>query len=350
MRQGHRAHRASAGRPGRRDRERLRAIEAELARLPLDGTPALATLMPPIGELLDIERPIAYGLDCTDSGLRCAFAHGAVLRGVAADIDASLSASNPLRWARYNPFCPEPHQRNRVRSLTPADCVGLGNVAMLRRQRLDRLHQIRVLVCDGPVLLAWVGGADGDPITAHQEQLLARLVPALGRRLALERRMQRADLVPAALDHLLDRLGQAAYLVGPRGALWHCNAAGARRLERGGAALLARLRRATRGGDPEIGARPLVASGMRGTLLVERAAASERPVAQLAAARWALTPRQAEVLALVLAGHTNARIAVELGIAPGTVELHVSAILARAEADSRAALVAAAWAIAGAVQ
>jgi DNA-binding NarL/FixJ family response regulator len=62
--------------------------------------------------------------------------------------------------------------------------------------------------------------------------------------------------------------------------------------------------------------------------------------AESAAAKWRLTPRQREVLRLLSQGRTNKNIAATLGIAEVTVEVHVSAILRRAGAGSRAELIA----------
>ena len=61
---------------------------------------------------------------------------------------------------------------------------------------------------------------------------------------------------------------------------------------------------------------------------------------QQAAARWRLTPRQRQVLALLADGQANKTIASRLGVQENTVEVHVSAILRRAQVDSRASLIA----------
>ena len=56
----------------------------------------------------------------------------------------------------------------------------------------------------------------------------------------------------------------------------------------------------------------------------------------------ALTPRQAEVAGLVVAGWSNRQIAEALGISIGTVKDHVHAILQRLDLPSRQAVMAAA--------
>ena len=65
--------------------------------------------------------------------------------------------------------------------------------------------------------------------------------------------------------------------------------------------------------------------------------------ARALADRWRLTPRQAQVLTLLAQGCANKSIAGILECATGTVELHVSAILQKAEVKSRAELVAQFW-------
>ncbi len=59
--------------------------------------------------------------------------------------------------------------------------------------------------------------------------------------------------------------------------------------------------------------------------------------------RWGLTPRQSAVLALVAQGESNRAVAGRLGCSEKTVELHVSALLAKTRCASRSQLVASFW-------
>jgi DNA-binding CsgD family transcriptional regulator len=84
-----------------------------------------------------------------------------------------------------------------------------------------------------------------------------------------------------------------------------------------------------------LGARPLdgeiQALGRRGRLDLAPPTGVAAPAADVPgpAAQLGLTPREAEVLALVAAGHSNRQIAQALFISPKTVGVHVSNILAK---------------------
>lgn len=59
--------------------------------------------------------------------------------------------------------------------------------------------------------------------------------------------------------------------------------------------------------------------------------------------RWKLTPRQSEVLRSVAQGLSNKETAARLDCAENTIELHVTQLLRKAEAGSRAQLIARFW-------
>ena len=61
----------------------------------------------------------------------------------------------------------------------------------------------------------------------------------------------------------------------------------------------------------------------------------------MATSRWRLTPRQSQVLVLLMRGRPSKTIAVELGCAFNTVENHVAALLEKSGCGSRAELAAA---------
>jgi DNA-binding NarL/FixJ family response regulator len=105
-------------------------------------------------------------------------------------------------------------------------------------------------------------------------------------------------------------------------------------LASGGArdAAATRLRRAAEI-SADLGARPL---GNAITLLARRAGIrTDRAAAAQQTTAAGLTPRELEVLALIAAGMSNARIAGELFISPKTASVHVSNIMSKLGAASR---------------
>jgi DNA-binding CsgD family transcriptional regulator len=85
-----------------------------------------------------------------------------------------------------------------------------------------------------------------------------------------------------------------------------------------------------------LGARP-AAEALRQVMRDEGASHVPRgPVTATRSNDWGLTRRQAEILALLPQGLTNSAIARRLHISPKTVDHHVSAILAKLGATSRA--------------
>jgi len=94
-----------------------------------------------------------------------------------------------------------------------------------------------------------------------------------------------------------------------------------------------------------------IAAAMRGETPISRAMtallvqqyrqdAERAPVAAILPSDRRLTPRELDVLRYVAQGHTNRRVAAELSISVETVRSHVSNILAKLEAPSRAAAAA----------
>lgn len=85
--------------------------------------------------------------------------------------------------------------------------------------------------------------------------------------------------------------------------------------------------------------RTLAASAPRAAASTSDAAGSGRVVQTRDGERLRLTPRQAELLDLLLTGHSNQEIAARLHLAEGTVKNHVSALLLVFGVRSRAQLI-----------
>ncbi|MEV4355401.1 response regulator [Nonomuraea sp. NPDC004186] len=105
-------------------------------------------------------------------------------------------------------------------------------------------------------------------------------------------------------------------------------------LKRSGPALLVEAVRAAMNGDM------LISPQLTVRLLRQRGLPETPP----AAPHVVLTEREDEIVAMVAHGRTNAEIAAELFLAPGTVKNHIAAIQRKIDARNRVAIAAWAWA------
>lgn len=329
-----------------RDRRRAQDFIARLGTICDGEPPSLQTLPDALRELLCAELGVTYAIERRDSevALQEFHASGRDMLGYARDFDAALRASKGVPYIHFNALHPELRQRNRVVAFRVARFAERDKT-LLRRHGCDRMDQLRVLLCEGTTLLAWVGVLSSDGIRAMDRALLAAVAPTIQRRLLLDRHLQLAPVALQLLGGALDALGVPAFLL--RGeAVEHCNAPGRAALESDRRGVLDSLQAAMRGqGDGSYALTRTSSAGAPGyTLAVGRATAEDgRARAAVLAARWLLSPRQAEVLARLARGRSNKAIAVELGCGEGTVEFHVTALLAKAECQSRAELVARFW-------
>jgi DNA-binding CsgD family transcriptional regulator len=247
-------------------------------------------------------------------------------------------------FAWFRPSAPDRKQRNRVVDSLAAvrnQRPGYFESSRLYQECLEPLrfhlhHQLRVLVCDGAELLAWFGIFQREEPTARQRRLLAALVPALRKRLVLERTLATARVNESLLLALLEVIAQPAFVIGCRGRIETANATGLA-LRAGGRRATCDAIQRSRHADGAVALAEL--PGAQLVVLSDTASMSARTAH--AARRWALTPRQTDVLDLVAPGHANATIAELLAISPRAVEYHLTAIFARTNTQNRAALVAA---------
>ena len=147
----------------------------------------------------------------------------------------------------------------------------------------------------------------------------------------------------ARLASALETVGSAAFVVNDEGAVLQSNLAGQELLDRDPAGIAAELRAAVEGGRTRFGIFRLQAKGAPNGFLAVKSEESLEERVLAAASRWRLTPRQQEVLALLVRGKCNKTIAAELGCAERTVELHVTACLEKAGCEQRSELVATVW-------
>ena len=347
---------------GMRSARRLRELAGTLTTLDaLDGPRSegsfFASILDPLRDLLETEAIGAYGLRQGEADAHeLTFSHflGPVPYSEFVRLFSGfLSQSDGVTWGAYNAGRPEPAQRNRVISFTSRTMVEEMRlpiaVDLFPKLGVGGKTQVRALLCDGPALLGWIGIWQSSERTAREAGILRALAPAIRRRLRLERRLSQGSRL-AAFDAVLEALGQAAFLVDAHGRIREANRIGREMVDTDGRALRTELLsvvRASRSGlqsrtDSRWDATLLRAGSSVAFLVLERA----RPGAQLfaragrAAAVWGLTPRQREVLERVAEGNANRTVAAILGISERTVEVHVTALLDKAQVECRAELIA----------
>jgi DNA-binding CsgD family transcriptional regulator len=154
-----------------------------------------------------------------------------------------------------------------------------------------------------------------------------------------------ARIAPAALTAALEAIRSPAFIVSIPDTVLRANSRGRELLTSSPEGVLALLRDASSApASPGAPVRIPVedAPGHLLVILHDREADARSRLAALTP-RWGLTPRQAGVLALVAQGESNRSVAGQLGCSEKTVELHVSALLAKTRCSSRSQLVARFW-------
>lgn len=329
-------------------------IEAALATLHLDRRSAIDEVLPALHDYLETENVLVVTpVELAAGGLTIerfhasGFEDGDRVRGHF----EKFFRSSPRRYAWYDPTCPEPEQRNRLidaLDLMPAQEFEQSAVyaKVLKPLDLHRKRQPRMLLTDGPSLLAWFGTFASERATARQRTRLARIAPKLRVRLAAERRLSHAARTFAALELCLERLGAPAFVVGANGVIEEANPSGRALLDVRGKELRNALVESLRGRPSTIPfelTRLEQDGAVAGWLAIVPARTDDQrslAAVERAALRWELTPRQRDVLAHVVNGTPNTTIASLLHVSVRAIELHVTKLLERAGAESRAALVA----------
>ncbi|MEO6575300.1 MAG: helix-turn-helix transcriptional regulator [Polyangiaceae bacterium] len=330
--------------------DKLRALREELRTIrSIDAPePMSAGGMSLLQDLLETDVSLVHGLTSAFGGERHRISflrsHGPVPQAFGSMLSAYVD-EHP-RWGAYDPASPEPDQRNVVVTATAAQMkerrVPVA-VELFPKIGLDTLHQIRLLVCEGPSLLAWVGGWRAEPFGRKQAASLQAILPDLQRRFSTVRLLARGGR-QAAFDAALDAIGRAAFLVSEGGHVLEANPAGAEILAREQRSLRTELARAvsSRAVHPRWRVTRVQSVGQGDEWLIVAQPWTGERVARVireATARWSLTPRQRDVLAELAEGSSNDGIAAALNIAVRTVEVHVTALLERAQVESRAELI-----------
>jgi DNA-binding CsgD family transcriptional regulator len=318
---------------------------AALGLIRPEGEPVLEDVAALLKDLLTADLAGLYAVKRVDWGWQAALCN---LRGLPSGVDgkafveswfngrsAPLHATTAVAVRRVfeGPFAPvynpeRPNRRQRNRAVRPA--------ALTYHENHDKIvghDQLRVLVCDGPALLAWVGAVRSVPFSAREHRRLDALVPALQRHLVVERRLRDAGLQRAGLVAALEALAAPAFVVRTNGSVAHANRNGRAAYDRDPS-----LRRALlRGAPPGFEATEVAVRGEPAARLLLQSAAHGELEARVAesARAWRLTRRETGVLGLLVSGDSNGLIAVKLGCSVRTVELHVTKILRKAQCEGR---------------
>jgi DNA-binding CsgD family transcriptional regulator/PAS domain-containing protein len=310
----------------------------------LDAPPALVTAVPALAELLNLDLACGYSMCRNADATGYAVDFFLESSPMIADAFTQRVVGVKGRVALYDPVRPESSQRNRILVHAWEQYeIHMGGV--LSPVGLRGVHQVRALLCDGPVLLAWVGGFQHRRPTPASLELFEALVEPLRRRLALERRLGDAMLWASGLAASLEALSAPAFVVSSSGGVKHGNRAGIELLTRSPTLVGLAIRAAIRGEASAYAVTPLVTRGVpRHYLLIQRVAVGALEARLLEArARWKLTDRQVEVLGRLALGDANKDIAARFEMSARTVEQHVRDLTIKAKVDSRLRLVARLW-------
>lgn len=213
-------------------------------------------------------------------------------------------------------------------------------VALFSKIGVAHQHCLRTVICEREFLLGWFGVYSARPFSAREQRLLARLIPSLQRRLKLEEDLRWLGHAAQVVGGLLRALPNAAFIIDGRGRIQDANAGGHAQLDGPGGRLLRSQLAGNLDALPDSTVRRLGPSFRLVTLCAAEPIDGREAAAR---SRWALTPRQAQVLAAMSVGKSNKAIALALGCSHGTVELHVSAVLAKLGVENRSAAVAKFW-------
>jgi DNA-binding CsgD family transcriptional regulator len=262
----------------------------------------------------------------------------------------------------FDPTRPDPAERNVLRVIEPTEnAAGASSASQVfGKHGMGAMTQTRMLVCNGPVLLSWIGvfrervrtRENGGGRSAREAKRDASLVESLGR--ALRRPLRLLHGLPAdgqgLFEALLETLAGDAYLVTGSGRVETANTRGAAHLASGLREEKAELQRAIlehlAGHEPAAFEVHPLRIGHELYILHRRPRAASAGIAQRldeARTRWRLSAQQVAVLRELGEGAANKVIAERLSISVRTVEKHVTDLAAKAGVDSRLRLVAELW-------
>jgi DNA-binding CsgD family transcriptional regulator len=329
-----------------RPSSRLKDLELGLSVWKPREASALTWLLPELREMLAAEFAGAYQPMITERGWSLEFMLGAGehapdnIRSFR-ELVERFPASD--EFLGYDPYVVGLEQRSRALLFRDLPAKSVASFAtLLDAVGVGGQDQLRVLVCDGPRLLSWLGATRREPFTRRELSILQRLTKPIQRRLRLERQLRSSWPRHLATEAALEALGRPAFIVGPRGSIEMTNRPGALLLERDAKGVLGSIRESEgRESDAPFAITCFSAPGYPAYVLAIQN--ETRPTlatrVSLAQSRWGLTGRQTRVLEWIGTGASNKDIAGQLGCAKVTVENHITELYRRSGARSRADLV-----------
>lgn len=346
-----------ASRHGTAAQASICAFDEIVRSIAFAGTePVLESIVPHVRDLLDGDQALAYRIDCRGDAMTLDFGYCSGLGPQARfqEMTASYLSASKGQVTGYRLPTPEPLERNAILLLASAseELKRRHWSAPITRNLIPKLgladqDQIRVLICDGPHLLTWIGAFRLTPFSRAEGERLQRLVEPLRNRLKLEESLRRLSVRGAALDIAMDALGAPAFILDRRGDVVHANEAGRALASDERAAFVERGKKALAGRGPSDQGLSLLQIQAEGlpphSLLLQRPGSSSEKRLVAFQRHWKLTQRQSQVLQQILEGKPNKVIGAILGIQEGTVELHVTSLFRKAGVESRSELVAAFW-------
>lgn len=344
-------------------------IRARLRSVDDAGHDVIDWVVGQMRSLLRVEMAGAYALEDSITGPRLAFGAWSGLPIEASRVNWHLSAGLERigQFGAYDALRPSRRQRNRLLALPSTREIEEMTEINVRALRVEERQQVisrirqhhetfvnigvhelkhqRVRICDGSRLLAWFGVLASDHCPLQRRRLVELLASLVRPRLRLERERKNSGVTYAALDAALEVIGAPALILSADGTVVHVNAVAQQLLDSGRHRIADLLARVKRGGAGDVDIYDLGAHGHPGGRLVVLRSRGMLAATRhrTAAVTWKLTPREAEVLQLLIVGDTNRDIATTLGCAEATVEIHVSRLLKKAGVPTRTALVSAYW-------
>jgi DNA-binding CsgD family transcriptional regulator len=330
----------------------VQELRRKLGIVDLDAVRPIEAVVP------DLLRDLLGGAAATARPVACgrgwSFEHfhpsgSAALTARIVDVARQISANDnsPDDFALYDPLSPHPSQRNQVcgDDVLKADACWTTQVGRAcLRSGLDKVSQIRALVCDGGMLLTWIGAFREEPFGVREQRILQSVMDPLRRRLRVERVLRGIDPGWKAFGAVLDAVALPAFVVTAAGHVEHANGAGRASLARSRREVIDEVGRVVQGRGPDAASVFEISEKGTGARFVVFLRGRDHG-ARIESARvdWGLTHRECEVLRHLVDGDANKDIATKLGRSPRTVEIHVSAILRKSRIDDRTRLALRFW-------